>query len=146
MNTPTIVETKGYQGDGMYKLLRVIIFALAPSFVLAQETGWIQIEAKQSLIQAEERAKEYAQELDDIAAHSLGSGWYAISMGPYPTPQAQAILDTLKSQGAVPRDSFVSNGQNYRQTVWTAQSAAADDTPSVDGQDTAAIDIPQPAE
>ena len=146
MNTLTIVETKGYQGDGMYKLLRVIIFALAPSFVLAQETGWIQIEAKQSLIQAEERAKIYAQELDDIAAHSLGSGWYAISMGPYPTPQAQAILDTLKSQGAVPRDSFVSNGQNYRQTVWTAQSAAADDTPTDDGQDAAVIDIAQPAE
>lgn len=146
MNTPTIVETKGYQGDGMYKLLRVIIFALAPSFVLAQETGWIQIEAKQSLIQAEERAKIYAQELDDIAAHSLGSGWYAISMGPYPTPQAQAILDMLKSQGALPRDSFVSNGQNYRQTVWTAQSAAADDTPTDDRQDAAAIDIPQPAE
>lgn len=145
MNTPTIVETKGYQGDGMYKLLRVIIFALAPSFVLAQETGWIQIEAKQSLIQAEERAKIYAQELDDIAAHSLGSGWYAISMGPYPTPQAQAILDMLKSQGALPRDSFVSNGQNYRQTVWTAQSAAADDTPTDDRQDAAAIDIPQPA-
>jgi peptidoglycan hydrolase-like protein with peptidoglycan-binding domain len=130
----------------MYKLLRVIIFALAPSFVLAQETGWIQIEAKQSLIQAEERAKIYAQELDDIAAHSLGSGWYAISMGPYPTPQAQAILDMLKSQGALPRDSFVSNGQNYRQTVWTAQSAAADDTPTDDRQDAAAIDIPQPAE
>ncbi len=146
MNTPTIVETKGYQGDGMYKLLRVIILALAPSFVLAQETGWIQIEAKQSLIQAEERAKIYAQELDDIAAHSLGSGWYAISMGPYPTPQAQAILDMLKSQGALPRDSFVSNGQNYRQTVWTAQSAAADDTPTDDRQDAAAIDIPQPAE
>ena len=146
MNTPTIVETAGFQGDEMYKFLRVIIFALAPSFVLAQETGWIQIEAKQSLIQAEERAKEYAQELDDIAAHSLGSGWYAISMGPYPTPQAQAILNTLKSQGIVPRDSFVSNGQNYRQTVWIAQSAAAVETDADADLEAAEIDTPQPTE
>lgn len=102
----------------MYKFLRVIAFALAPSFVFAQETGWIQIEAKPSLIQAEERAKEIAQRFDDIAAHSLGSGWYAISMGPYPKDQAQSLLDELKAQGLVPRDSFVSTGQNYRQQVW----------------------------
>lgn len=120
----------------MYKFLRVIVFALAPSFVLAQDTGWIQIEAKPSLIQAEERAKELAQRFDDIAAHSLGSGWYAISMGPFPRDQAQAILDDLKSQGAVPSDSFVSTGQNYRQQVWVAQ-----DQPDVQRLDTPTVSV-----
>ncbi len=133
----------------MYKFLRVIVFALAPSFVLAQDTGWIQIEAKPSLIQAEDRAKQFAQQFDDIAAHSLGSGWYAISMGPYPRDQAQAILGDLKSQGLVPNDSFVSTGQNYRQQVWVAQDQAdvqtSDITPdSVDTQDTPIPDQTEP--
>ena len=64
----------------------------------AQDMRWIQIEAQPSLLEAETRARIYAQEFPDTQAHSIGSGWYAITLGPLPEDQADLRMSQLRAR------------------------------------------------
>ncbi|NBR35506.1 MAG: peptidoglycan-binding protein, partial [Rhodobacteraceae bacterium] len=75
----------------MKRLSVLLLLVFLPLSALAQ-TRWVQIEAQ--------------------------PGWYAIAMGPYTEQLAQETLDLLLSAGAIPRDSFLSTGSNYRQKIW----------------------------
>jgi hypothetical protein len=79
---------------------------------------WIQIEAQPSLLEAETRARIYAQEFPDTQAHSIGSGWYAITLGPLPEDQADLRMSQLRARAAIPRGSFLATGANYRQRIY----------------------------
>lgn len=84
----------------------------------AQDMRWIQIEAQPSLLEAETRARIYSQEFPDIQAHSIGSGWYALTLGPLPEDQADLRMSQLRDRAAIPRDSFLATGSNYRQRIY----------------------------
>lgn len=84
----------------------------------AQDSVWLQIEARPTLASAEERARDYAGRLDNVAGFRLRSGWYAIALGPYPSDLAAQELARLRAQGIVPRDSFVSDGAGYGDRFW----------------------------
>ena len=101
----------------MKRLSVLLLLVFLPLSALAQ-TRWVQIEAPPSLLEAEARARDHARTLSDVQAFSIGSGWYAIAMGPYTEQLAQETLDLLLSAGAIPRDSFLSTGSNYRQKIW----------------------------
>ncbi|NDD88967.1 MAG: hypothetical protein EBZ32_06965 [Rhodobacteraceae bacterium] len=66
--------------------------ALVAGASAAQDMRWIQIEAQPSLLEAETRARIYAQEFPDTQAHSIGSGWYAITLGPLPEDEAARLM------------------------------------------------------
>lgn len=74
---------------------------------------WIQIEARPSLAQAEERARAWDERLDNVAGFRLGSGWYAIALGPFTAAEADARLVALRRDGVIPGDSFVSDGGQF---------------------------------
>ena len=95
----------------------------------AQDMRWIQIEAQPSLLEAETRARIYAQEFPDTQAHSIGSGWYAITLGPLPEDQADLRMSQLRARAAIPRDSFLATGANYRQRIYPIGPAPAAVTP-----------------
>jgi hypothetical protein len=95
----------------------------------AQDMRWIQIEAQPSLLEAETRARIYAQEFPDTQAHSIGSGWYAITLGPLPEDQADLRMSQLRARAAIPRDSFLATGANYRQRIYPIGPAPAALTP-----------------
>jgi len=95
----------------------------------AQDMRWIQIEAQPSLLEAETRARIYAQEFPDTQAHSIGSGWYAITLGPLPEDQADLRMSQLRARAAIPRDSFLATGTNYRQRIYPIGPAPAAITP-----------------
>jgi S1-C subfamily serine protease len=103
--------------------------ALVAGASVAQDTRWIQIEAQPSLLEAETRARIYAQEFPDTQAHSIGSGWYAITLGPLPEDQADLRMSQLRARAAIPRDSFLATGANYRQRIYPSGPAPAAVTP-----------------
>ena len=76
----------------------------------AQDMRWIQIEAQPSLLEAETRARIYAQEFPDTQAHSIGSGWYAITLGPLPEDQADLRMSQLRARAAIPSCRIASRG------------------------------------
>jgi peptidoglycan hydrolase-like protein with peptidoglycan-binding domain len=101
----------------MPRFIALLILVFTPLMAAAQDR-WVQIEAQPSLLEAEARARDYSSRLNDVQAFSIGSGWYAITLGPYSDDEATSALRTLLNNGAVPDDSFVSTGANYRQKIW----------------------------
>lgn len=83
-----------------------------------QDVVWVQIEARPSLVQAQERAREYAGTLEDVAGFDLGSGWFAIALGPYTRPDAEQVLRVYRAQGLIPRDSYIAFSRAYRTQFW----------------------------
>lgn len=97
------------------------IGAAGPAFA---QQSWVQIEAQPSLSQAEERARDYAGGLSNIAGFSMNTGWYAVAIGPFPDPEAaRAQLRNLRRGGLIPSDSYVSDGARFGQRFWPAGSA-----------------------
>ena len=104
----------------------------------AQDTAWVQIEARPSLAEAEERARTYAARLTDVQGYRLPTGWYAIALGPYSRADASALLVNLRRQRAVPGDSFLSDGRSFGRQFWPVGGALR--TPGL-----AAPQAPEPA-
>lgn len=84
----------------------------------AQERAWVQVEAQPTLAQAEDSARGYAAALPDVTGYRLGSRWYGIALGPYARDQAAERMAELKRDGLIPRDSFLSDGTNFREQFW----------------------------
>ena len=113
--------------------------ALSASASVAQDSRWIQIEAQPSLLDAETRARIYAQEFPDTQAYSIGSGWYAITLGPLPEDQADLRMSQLRARAAIPLDSFLATGANYLKRIYPIGPAPKAVTP----EQTAEADLAQ---
>lgn len=93
-------------------------FFVIGSMAEAQQASWVQIEARASLPQAQERAQVYQQRLDNVVGYRLRSGWYAIALGPFTPEAAQQALGRLRGARLVPGDSFIADGRAFRQQFW----------------------------
>lgn len=94
---------------------------LAPAARAQTEPGaqaWLQIEAQPSLALAQERARAYAALFPDTNGFQVGSGWYAVVLGPYPPEAAAVELDALRRENLIPGDSFISDGRSHGQRFW----------------------------
>ncbi len=125
-------------------LAALVTAGLTPSHAQAQEAYWVQLTANATLREAEDDARAYSARLPEVSGFRLGnSGWYAVALGPYTAEVATDKLITLRASGAIPNDSYISDGAPYGQRFWprgsTEPTAAA--TPGTD--DTAAA---EPAE
>jgi peptidoglycan hydrolase-like protein with peptidoglycan-binding domain len=95
-----------------------ILLMVSTVSAAAQDTFWVQIEARQTLTSAQDRAREFAGRLDDINGFYIGEGFYGIFIGPFDEPQAEIARERLLNQGVIPEDSFVYNGRTLRQQFW----------------------------
>ncbi len=84
----------------------------------AQQIGWVQIEARPTESQAIQRAQDWAGRLPNVNGFALPSGWFAIALGPFDPLAAEAELRRLIAAGAVPRDSFVSDGRGFSRRIF----------------------------
>ena len=109
-------------------IVSLVTCLLAGLPALAQ--SWVQIEARPTEAQALERAADYAGRLPDVQGYRLSSGWYAIVLGPYEDDVAQATLLNLRLTRAVPSDSFIADGGNFRGQIFGSDSAAATPAPT----------------
>ncbi|MDF2141670.1 serine protease [Paenirhodobacter sp. CAU 1674] len=83
------------------------------------EPAWIQIEARPSLAAGEERARDWARSFPDVVGFAMNTGWYAIALGPFYSPEtAQAKMRLLRSERMIPLDSYVSDGSKFGQQFW----------------------------
>jgi peptidoglycan hydrolase-like protein with peptidoglycan-binding domain len=80
----------------------------------SQDTVWIQIAARPSLSEAQAEAQEFASRLPDVAGFTLGAGWYGIVLGPYTRQDAERVLQVYRTEGQIPRDSFIAFQENLR--------------------------------
>jgi peptidoglycan hydrolase-like protein with peptidoglycan-binding domain len=104
-------------------ILRILAIAFwavlgSATFAAAQEQAWVQIEAQPTLAAAEDRARAYAGEMPNVAGFQISQGWYAVVLGPYSAAEAAGQLSTLKRQGVIPRDSFITDGAKHLQQFW----------------------------
>jgi peptidoglycan hydrolase-like protein with peptidoglycan-binding domain len=95
-----------------------LIGAAVTAPALAQDSVWVQVEAQPTLGEAQTRVRDYAARFEDVNGYYLGSGWYGIALGPYARPDAEALLRSLKAQGAIPGDSFIATGATFVQQFW----------------------------
>ena len=103
----------------MIRLIFTVVFSVwMPLAAWAQSPVWVQVEAQPSLNSAQERARVYARQLDDVAGFSTGGRWYAIALGPYTPDDAEVLLRRLRNAGQIPRDSFIADGRGFRQQFW----------------------------
>ena len=104
----------------------VTLFVLQSSTGFAQERRWIQVEARSTAEQARERAYAFASAFPETWGYGLPSGWYAIVLGPYSAEEAAGRIQALKLRGAIPRDSYLTDGREFRDQFWPEGGAAAE--------------------
>ncbi|RZW01326.1 MAG: peptidoglycan-binding protein [Rhodobacteraceae bacterium] len=99
---------------------------------MAMAQAWVQVEARPNQNLGLERANDYASRLPDVNGFRLRSGWYAVALGPYSEAEAQEALRRLRATRAIPSDSFISDGSNFRETFFGTgdRSAALAATPA----------------
>jgi peptidoglycan hydrolase-like protein with peptidoglycan-binding domain len=103
--------------SAVFAAATLLAVVLAPA-AKAQDARWVQIEARPNLEQALERVRDYEQSLDNVNGFRLPSGWYAIALGPFTPEVAAAVRADLRARGAIPSDSYVTDGTDYRQQYW----------------------------
>lgn len=104
-------------------LFSLALASALPLTAAAQEPTWVQIEAQPSLAKAQERAQSYAGQRQNVNGFALGAGWYAITLGPYAPDDAARLLRELKSRGAIPADSYLTDSGLYRSRFWPLGAA-----------------------
>lgn len=127
------------------RILAAVVLALTllPGFARAQadDPVWVQIEAQPSLAQAESSIRGYADRLQDVNGFALGGGWYAIALGPYSRDDANRVLQVLRREGAIPRDSYVAFTSSFRQQFWPRGTDLLNDTVATSPLDEAQPDL-----
>jgi len=105
-----------------------------PSFAVAQEQAWVQIESYPSEATARARAAAYAGEFSNVQIFH-GKGWYAITLGPYAPGEAAGTLADLRRAGRVPRDAFITDAAGLVASETALPGAAAAPTDAAPAAD-----------
>ena len=79
---------------------------------------WVQLEALPTLDRAELAAQGYSDQLPDVEGFYLGSGWYAVALGPYTSEEAEAVLANLRAEGVIPGDALLADGGEPSMCGW----------------------------
>lgn len=126
-----------------------IAFLCLPAQAQNADTVWLQIEAQPNLTKAQERARAYADSLQNVAGFRVGSGWYAIALGPYAAADADGLLRDYKRSGQIPGDSFIAFEKNFREQFWPIGNSVLGGAAIPVGTVTAApepVTTPEPAQ
>lgn len=100
-----------------------LLFAALPAWA---QTAWVQIEAQRTLTGAQDAARGYAAAgVEGVNGFLLGTGWYAIAVGPFANePAALSALAQLRGRGLIPADSYLVDGSLFRQQYWPVGASA----------------------
>lgn len=116
--------------------LSFVVFGFIGS-AQAQNQVWVQIEAHPSLAAAEQRVRAYAQLVDNVNGFRATTGLYAVALGPFDPETGQLVIQRLLSQGLIPRDSFLEDGDLYASQFYPVAAGDLDETAPVVEEETA---------
>lgn len=102
----------------------MVLAALLATTALAEQV-YIQIEAKRTETEAAARAADWAAKFPDLVGHKVKGGWLAMAIGPLERAEAEARMQALKAEGAIPADSYIVTGKDYREAFWPAAPGTA---------------------
>jgi S1-C subfamily serine protease len=91
----------------------------------ARET-FIQIEALPTLAEGEARARAYGGVFPNVNGFRLGSGWYAIAIGPFTPEEAVRQLGLLRGERMIPNDSYIPESAALGERFWPVGAPEAD--------------------
>jgi peptidoglycan hydrolase-like protein with peptidoglycan-binding domain len=138
----------------VFACLALGLCLLSPNRAAAQQSQdqtWIQIEAKSTLADAEDRAAAWQAMFDDVQGYRIGSGWHVITLGPFTRADAESRLAGLLQENLIPRDSFITDGSSFQSSFWPIgaplpedPAATTDVTPETTTPDTTATVEPIP--
>ncbi|WP_412562344.1 trypsin-like peptidase domain-containing protein [Thalassobius sp. MITS945101] len=116
-----------------YFLTPIVALLMLTRVATAQEAQvWVQVEAQPNLATAQERIRDYSVAVEDVNGFAMGGGWYAIALGPYSRTDAEQVLQVLRAEGKIPRDSYIAFSRAYGQQFWPVGGAViANVEPSV---------------
>ena len=95
-----------------------LVFSGLVGAAVAQQSVWVQVEAKPNLREAQQSARAYAQSLQLVNGYVLRSGWFAIALGPFSRPEAEEVLLQMRVTRQIPGDSYIVDGRNFRRQFW----------------------------
>jgi S1-C subfamily serine protease len=110
------------------------LLVVSPRAAVAQDgTVWLQVEAHPNLETTLDRAQAYSALFPETVSFRLGTGWFAIALGPYPADEAPIRLGALRREGQIPSDSYIADGAAYGAQVFPASGAGVvtPETPDV---------------
>ena len=107
-------------------VLGLILWGLGGVAQAQQQKVWVQIDAEPTLSAAMDTARAYGARFDQVQGYQLGSGGYAIVLGPMESGVAVTTLQGLLAQNMIAAGSALSSGQAFGQQFWPV--GAADQT------------------
>lgn len=120
----------------VFPALAIILTLFSAGIARAQQSYWIQVEAKPTLNAAQEAARSYDGALDDVVGFRMSdSGWYAIALGPYDEITASDKLVNLRLNGEIPSDAFLTDSGGFSTQFWPVGGSALTDTASADPEE-----------
>ena len=85
---------------------------------------WIQVEARPDLKSAMNRIKVYRTKISNVVGFEIEGGWFGITLGPYKSHIADALLAEFKEKGLIPPDSFVARRVTYGSQFYTPRTSS----------------------
>lgn len=114
----------GRRAMGRGAVTGAVLAALLATTALA-EPVYIQIEAKRTETEAAARAADWATKFPNLVGHKVKGGWLAMAIGPLDRAEAEVTMKALKAEGAIPADSYIVTGKDYREPFWPAALGGA---------------------
>ncbi|WP_299360454.1 peptidoglycan-binding protein [uncultured Paracoccus sp.] len=98
-------------------------------FAATAEQTMIRIEARRGAA-ATEAASAWRNQFPDVVTFPLSGGWTGIALGPMERETATTMLEELKAQGRIPRDSFIVPAEEGGALTRVEATAGAADLPA----------------
>ncbi len=129
-------------------LSAIVIFLtiISAGIARAEQSYWVQVSAKPTLRAAEDEARSYGAGLGDVVGFRLtDTGWYAIAIGPFSKEAATDKLASLRADGSVPEDAFVTDNAGFSAQFWPVGGSAMVTTEATDATqpDEAQVEVTQ---
>lgn len=84
------------------------------------QSRWVVLASAQDVDNVIGIAELYALRFDEVHVVEASNGWFAVIGGPVPIPKGiKAAREGLNTAADLPKDLFLSNGQNFARTVWS---------------------------
>ncbi|MGR3290002.1 MAG: trypsin-like peptidase domain-containing protein, partial [Paracoccaceae bacterium] len=116
---------------GLIFCVAVITMVGVAGIATAQQTVWVQIEAQKSLARAQQVARAYSADLQNVSGFAMRTGWYAIAIGPFSPFDAEDVLQQLRVTRQIPVDSYLVDGSEFRRQFWPVGAQAALAQPAI---------------